>query len=238
MSSSCWKAEAAFQQLLLNASDPSDRARLLAVSHRESGAWLLALPISNLGLRLDDDSVKIAVGLRLGTPLCSPHHCKRCGQLVDSLGRHGLSCRRSEGRHSRHAALNSIISRALSSANVPSRLEPPGLSRSDGKRPDRVTIIPWSSGKPLVWDATCPDTFACSYLGLSAQSAGEVATRAEALKLEKYSNLTSSHFFTPIAIESSGVFGPKTMSFIKDLGKRITRQSGDPRSTAFLLQSE
>ena len=59
---------------------------------------------------------------------------------------------------------------------------------------------------------------------------------AEALKLEKYSNLTSSHFFTPIAIESSGVFGPKTMSFIKDLGKRITRQSGDPRSTAFLLQ--
>ena len=61
-----------------------------------------------------------------------------------------------------HAALNSIISRALSSADVPSRLEPPGLSRSDGKQPDGVTIIPWSSGKLLVWDATCPDTFACS----------------------------------------------------------------------------
>ena len=26
------------------------------------------------------------------------------------------------------------------------------------------------------------------------------------------------------------------MSFIKDLGKRIARQSGDPKSTAFLLQ--
>ena len=113
---------------------------------------------------------------------------------------------------------------------------PPGLSRSDGKRPDGAAIIPWSSGKPLVWDATCPDTFACSYLGLSAQSAGEVASRAEALKLEKYSNLASSHFFAPIAIESSGVFASKTMSFIKDLGKRIARQSGDPKSTAFLLQ--
>ena len=145
----------------------------------ESGAWLHALPISNLGLRLDDDSVRIAVGLRLGTPLCSPHQCQRCGQSVDSFGRHSLSCRKSEGRHSRHAALNNVIFRSLSSANIPSRLEPPGLSRVDGKRPDGISIIPWSSGKPLVWDATCIDTYAPSYQSLAAHAPGDVAARAE-----------------------------------------------------------
>ena len=109
-----------------------------------------------------------------------------------------------------------------------------------GLRPDGATIIPWSSGKPLKLSGMPPalTLFPAHHTSasLSAQSAGAVASRAEALKLEKYSNLASSHFFVPIAIESSGVFDSKTMSFIKDLGKRIARQSGDPKSTAFLLQ--
>ena len=110
------RAESAFRKLLGNALNTADRACLLAASLHESEAWLHALPLSNLGLRLDDDSVRIVVALCLGTPLCAPHHCQRCGQSVDPLDRHGLSCRRSDGRHPRHAA--------LSSANIPSRLEP------------------------------------------------------------------------------------------------------------------
>ena len=45
-----------------------------------------------------------------------------------------------EGRHFRHAALNDIIHRALSSAipKIPSRLEPSGVYRADGKRPDGI----------------------------------------------------------------------------------------------------
>jgi len=31
-----------------------------------------------------------------------------------------------------------------------------GLVGTDGKRPDRVTMIPWKNGKPIVWDVTCP----------------------------------------------------------------------------------
>ena len=110
---------------------------------KESGAWLRALPVSSLGLRMDDDTVRIAVGLRLGTSVCGPHQCQHCSAMVDEFGRHALSCRRSEGRHQRHAALNDIMKRALASAHVPSRLEPTGLVRSDGKRPDGVTLTPW-----------------------------------------------------------------------------------------------
>ena len=149
-----------YTSLLNNASDYLSRVRLSAASAKESGAWLEAFPIPNLGLRMDDETVRIAAGLRLGTPLCRSHFCHHCGTEVDQHATHGLSCRFSEGRHARHAAINSIIHRSLSTAKIPSRLEPTGLSRTDRKRPDGVTLIPWQSGKILVWDATCPDTFA------------------------------------------------------------------------------
>ena len=90
----------------------------------------------------------------------STHSCKHCGAEVNAIGRHALSCRKSEGRHYCHTAVNDIIHRTRVAAHVPSWLEPPGLLR---KRPDGVTVVPWKCGKLLVWDPTCPDTLAPSY---------------------------------------------------------------------------
>ena len=230
------RAVAAADVLVENAVDDIDRARLLASRSKESGAWLQALPISAMGLRLDDEALRTAVGLRLGSPLCSPHQCQHCGEDVDVMGRHGLSCRWSEGRHHRHAALNDIIHRALQSARVPARLEPPGLLRRDGKRPDGVSLVPWKAGKFLVWDATCVDTFAPSYRSLAVHAAGEVASRSEVLKEEKYADLLHTHVFVPVAVESSGVFGPKSLSFVRELGRRLRDQSGEEKSSTYLIQ--
>ena len=141
------KTTAVAEVLLENAPEPRARARLLASRAKESGAWLNVLPISSLGLRMDDDTIRVAVGLRLGAPLCRPHTCHHCGAEVDSLATHGLSCRWSEGRYHRHAVMNDIVHRALASAKVPSRLEPSGLYRADGKRPDGITVVPWKCGK-------------------------------------------------------------------------------------------
>jgi len=44
-----------------------DRASFLAASSQHSGDWLFALPIASCGLRLDDEAVRVAVGLRLGS---------------------------------------------------------------------------------------------------------------------------------------------------------------------------
>jgi hypothetical protein len=141
--------EATYNSLLEGASTQQALARLMAVSSPESGAWLNALPISALGLRRDDDVVRIAVGLRLGIPLCRPHQCSNCGTDIDILGTHGLSCRYSKGRHSRRAAVNDIIKRSLESAKVPCHLEPVGLYRSDGKRPDGTSVVPWRGGEDI-----------------------------------------------------------------------------------------
>ena len=99
-----------------------DRARLTAVSAQHSGDWLHARPISSCGLRLDDEAIRVAVGLRLGTDLCHPHSCP-CGAAVDAKGLHGLSCKLATGRMPRHQALNDLVWRALSKAGIPSTKE-------------------------------------------------------------------------------------------------------------------
>ena len=116
---------------LLGAADETTQARLLAVSCPEAGAWLNAFPISSVGLRMDNDVVRIAVGLRLGLPLCHPHACSDCGAQINEFGSHGLSCRFSRGRHSRHASLNDIIKRSLATALIWSLLGCTELMASD-----------------------------------------------------------------------------------------------------------
>ena len=61
--------------------EPTQKARFLASLAPHSGDWLLALPIANCGLRLDDEAVRVAVGMRVGLSLCVPHSCP-CGEQV------------------------------------------------------------------------------------------------------------------------------------------------------------
>ncbi len=65
-----------------------ERARLLAVSTKESAAWLRALPVTAaLGLRMDDSTVRVTVGVRLGTAICGPHLANFVGwQLTGWVG--------------------------------------------------------------------------------------------------------------------------------------------------------
>ena len=108
---------------------------------------------------------------------CYPHRCSLCGAEVDNLTSHGLSC--SEGRHPRHSALNNIIHCSLSSAHIPSRREPSAIYRSEWKHPDGISLVPWKQEKVLVWDVTCPDTFAPSHLSSAAMSSGAMVQQVE-----------------------------------------------------------
>ena len=40
----------------------------------------------------------------------------------------------------------------------------------------------------------------------------------------------------PLAIETSGVFGPGTQEFLTELGRRLIRVSGDPLARSYMIQ--
>ena len=223
------------KHLLSSATSMAEQARLRAVSEKGASDWLNAMPITSLGLKLSDPLLRIACGLRLGSPLCQTHTCI-CGEKVYPDGRHGLSCKNSAGRHSRHNNINDLIQRAFGQASISAILEPPGLSRSDGKRPDGMTIFPYKHGKDLVWDVTVVDTFAASYVHNTSKKAGWAAEEAEKRKEAKYTDLErQGHIFVPIAIETMGSWGARGFKLIQDLGSKISRRTGETQSTAYLL---
>ena len=104
------------------------KTSFLAASSAHSVDWLFALPIASCGLSLDDEAVRVAVGLSIGMDLCVPHDC-HCGSLVDArgLGLHSFVCKKAPGRTARHHALNDLVARGFASAGIPVTKEPSGL---------------------------------------------------------------------------------------------------------------
>ena len=228
--------ECSFDLLVASAPDDFSQPRLLAVSAPESGAWLQDLPVSFLGLRLDDSVMRVCFALRFGLATCVQHSCRNCSAAMDRLGHHGLVCKKGGGRYHCHAAVNDVIHRALAAAGVPSRFEPTGLSCSDGKHPDGLSLIPWERDRPLVLDVTVPDSLAVLYRLVALSGVGFVATFVQSKKISKYSHLPPSYLFCPIAIESLGALGAQSSALICELGKRIRHRSAEESAFPFLLQ--
>ena len=132
--------------------------------------------------------------------------------------------------------LNDIIWRAMQRAKIPAAKQPPGLLRSDIKHPDAVTLIPWKQGKCLAWDVGMPDTYAQSHLITTAANVGHAADKLAVSKTQKYHSIMQTHQFTPIAIETAGVWNSQAREFITELGKRITTVTGEVKETSYIFQ--
>ena len=83
-------ASVAQSDLLSRAESSIDQARVLSACAEHSGDWLHAPPITAVGLRLNDEMVRISIATRLGARAGEPHTCP-CGKEVDARGLHGLS---------------------------------------------------------------------------------------------------------------------------------------------------
>ena len=79
------------------------------------------------------------------------------------------------------------------------------------------------------------DTMVPSYAAISSISAELVAEQSSARKLAKYSELAISHIFIPIAIESSGLICAEALTFLSELGRRMSVITEDMRETTFFF---
>ncbi len=222
---------------LVSKMNEKDVLRFNSFQDKFASSWLNVVPSKNLNLKLTDQQLRIAIGLRVGAKLCEKHKCV-CGKMVEEDGHHGLLCNKSTGKFSRHANLNALVKQTISSLSFPSVLEPRGLFRSDGKRPDGMTIVPWNSGRQLVWDVTVVDSLATSRIQAgSVCNPGVTATDAEDRKVVKYQNLTDiGYIFQPLAFEVQGSMGSSTECFIYKLCKNLSVTNDEPKAGMFLKQ--
>ncbi|MPD04008.1 hypothetical protein E2C01_099675 [Portunus trituberculatus] len=128
-----------------------------------------------------------------------PHRC-RCGALTDALGHYSLSCQRNLGRLPRHAALNDVVYRALAAAGIVATLEPRGLDRGDGRRPDGITVFPFRRGRMLI--------------GSRHRTSQAPSLRGPSRRYD----------FSLLAMETSGVLGLDFSDLLDDIGSRITQR--------------
>ena len=71
---------------------------------------------------------------------------------------------------------------------------------------------------------------------LYSVKAGEAAAKLAANKMEKYDELTRTHSFCPLAVESMGPVEEEGRDFLLAIYHQISNTTGDPRETTFLFQ--
>ena len=150
-------------------------------------------------------------------------------------------CKRASGKFTKHQALNDVIDRAFVAADMSFTKELNGLSISDNKRPDGLTLSPWQEGKPLAWDVTAHLSFGCmSYVSgyllvhllvhLPNWPPPESARSMPIYPINSY-------IFQPIAFENLGTLNVISHhSYLCVLGHKISIKSNDIRESTFLFQ--
>ena len=52
----------------------------------------------------------------------------------------------------------------------------------------------------------------------------------------EYERLSDAYIFEPVAIETTGVYGPSTTVILKLIGRRLVELTGEPRESVWLKQ--
>lgn len=69
-----------------------------------------------------------------------------------------------------------------------------------------MTIVPWSRGRQLEWDATCVDPLCSSNILRSSKAVGAAVEKAVRNKRRDYSSVCSQYWFVAFAVDCLGVW--------------------------------
>ena len=75
-----------------------------------------------------------------------------------------------------------------------------------------------------------------SFLAAASHAAGAVAEQAADRKCLKYTELSATYEFQPVAVETHGPLSVSSVSFLVDLGRKISERSSEPLELQFLFQ--
>eukprot|EP00731_Ephydatia_muelleri_P017587 Em0010g685a len=171
--------------LLLEASSPADKARLLSVSAPHAASWLLVTPSPGLDLHLDPNELQISIQWWLGIDTARGSSCSLCpGLALDRLGNHATTCKRGGDVVTRHNHLRNVIVEFCHRAHLGVRVESgsgitPDLSRT---RPADVLVLNWERGKHAALDITVTSPLIPSILTAASLSEGAAVEEAEVRK--------------------------------------------------------
>jgi hypothetical protein len=139
-------------------------------------------------------------------------------------------------RSQRYHYLNDLIWRAMLRASIPSVKELRGSTRTKGKRPDSLIVVPWPEGRCAAWDVAVTDTVAASCVTQSfAKAASAAGARGSTERTEICRHNQSVSFF-PLAFETMGSINGAGQDFISELGHQISDSTENPRETSYLFQ--
>ena len=83
---------------------------------------------------------------------------------------------------------------------------------------------------------TISNIYADSHISSTSVEAGAAAKQATSLKNTKYSDITSTHVFYAISMETAGSWDTQATELIEELDRRITEATEDPKETTYLFQ--
>jgi len=81
-----------------------------------------------------------------------------------------------------------------------------------------------------VWDASCTNTIASSYLELAVKGRGQVARPAALRKINKYRNISEDYIFIPFVVETLGPWCEEAITFVDEIGSILAVETGNIHS--------
>ena len=190
-----------FGQLLANAPDRLERARLRTVSGENAGAAFNCLPSTTLRLALPPAHFRVIVKWYLGLDVYpAKHSCPRCGAVCDTKGYHALTCRHGGDLGVRHNALRNIVLMAAHKAAMGPRAEQRILPGSNARPADLLLPVDESL---VACDFAVTHPHQPAYVNLLADPANPVNAAAE-----EYARTQKTAKYAP-AVEAEGyIFRP------------------------------
>eukprot|EP00731_Ephydatia_muelleri_P017572 Em0010g670a len=212
--------------LLLEASSPADKARLLSVSAPHAASWLLVTPSPGLDLHLDPNELQISIQWWLGIDTARGSSCSLCpGLALDRLGNHSTTCKRGGDVVTRHNHLRNVIVEFCHRAHLGVRVESgsgitPDLSRT---RPADVLVLNWERGKHAALDITVTSPLIPSILTAASLSEGAAVEEAEVRKHRANDPKCSELGWVciPLAVETYGNWGREAQSTFSRLASHL-----------------